>query len=87
VPLDSIPALRVAGKRAPRARYPNIVDMEAAGSLGALEGFISRPVQWLEPDFAKHTPGVNHLSTASDWPVNYFVKFRWFRPFFSARAL
>ena len=69
VPLAVIPALRVAGVRVPQGRYPNIADMEAQESLGALEGFITQPgVAWLEPSFANSTPGVDHVSTAADWP-------------------
>ena len=55
-------------------RYPNIVDMESAGSLGALEGFIMQGAAWLEPNLANTTPAVNHVSTAVDWPVACVIR-------------
>lgn len=38
VNLTHIAALRVQGKIAPKARYPNVVDVESLGSKGPLEG-------------------------------------------------
>jgi len=73
VPLDSIAALRVNGRRAPKARYPNVVDVEAAGALGPLEGFISQAATGAAGTFgwiAANMSGefTDHLSTAADWP-------------------
>ena len=71
VNLTHIDALRVQGKIAPKARYPNIADVETLGSRGPLDGFISQAAAsyaWIEPDFSNTTAGVDHVSTAADWP-------------------
>jgi hypothetical protein len=70
--LADMPGLRVNGRRASRARYPNIADIETVGSQGPLEGFIAQqpPVGldgwgWIP---ANASVGVDHISTAGDWP-------------------
>jgi hypothetical protein len=71
VNLAHIAALRVQGKIAPKARYPNVVDVESLGSRGPLDGFISvaaASYAWIEPDFSNTSAGVDHVSTAADWP-------------------
>jgi hypothetical protein len=67
-----IPGLRVNGRRAPRARYPNIADIESVDSQGPLEGFIAQQPPPAEAGWgwiaANLSIGVDHISTAADWP-------------------
>ena len=61
-----------ADRRASRARYPNLADIENVDSQGPLEGFIAQqPPPGLDgwgwiPSNA--SVGVDHVSTAADWP-------------------
>jgi hypothetical protein len=64
--VSTIPGLRVGGKRAIRARYPN-ADPEVAMRVSGLDGWVTLKTEWTRP-VKPPSPAQVVRSGPSDWP-------------------
>lgn len=69
--VSDVPGLRINGRRAIRARYPNINDPELHMARNPLDGWITARTAWVPPATEGEgapTPATEVLVTNEDWP-------------------